>query len=283
MQSLAVDIIIPAQDIENMLRKGEAVEKSLHGEGAWLLHSRQFQEWISLKSSEALLVDGNVDDFGLERISPMSTLCAALIRSFQELRNKAPCRLSFFCGLHTASDDDLSGPRGLMRSLIAQLLQNYRFHFDFVDSHDYRVLLESHELGHLCETFSSLIYQLPAHTVVFCIVDGISLYERASLEDELEMVASMLRELSQDPHLGCFFKLLLTSPNQSRHVKKFFPRETNISLPPGDCDVRDISPEDLVGSVGSGSPYGSSSDALSDIEAEHLEDEDFDFEDDEDG
>lgn len=283
MQSLAVDIIIPAQDIENMLRKGEAVEKSLHGEGAWLLHSRQFQEWIASKSSEVLLVDGNVDDFELERITPMSTLCAALIRSFRELRNKAPCRLSFFCGLHTASDDDLSGPRGLMRSLIAQLLRNYRFHFDFVNSHDYRVLLENHELGHLCETFRNLIYQLPAHTVVFCIVDGISLYERASLEDELEIVASMLCELSLDSHLGCFFKLLLTSPSQSRHVKKFFPRETNISLPPGDCDVRDISPEDLVGSVGSGSPYGSSSDASSDVEAEHLEDEDFDFEDNEDG
>lgn len=275
---------IPAQDVENMLVQREAIEEPIREQGTWLLHSRRFQEWVASKKSEALLVDGNAEGLESERISPMSTLCAAFIRSFKELRHSAPCQLSFFCGLHTASVDDLSGPRGLMRSLLTQLLWNYQFHFDFVNSHDHRVLLENHELSHLCEAFKNLIYQLPAHTIVFCIVDGISVYERANLEDELKIVASMLHDLSLDPHLGCFFKLLLTSPNQSRHFKKFFPPQMNIILPqPGDCDVGDIRPEDIVGSVGSGSPYGLSSGTASDDDMEDLENEESEFEDDEDG
>ena len=38
--------------------------------------------------------------------------------------------------------------------------------------------LESHNIAALCHTFKLLIDQLPMDIFVFCIIDGINLYER---------------------------------------------------------------------------------------------------------
>lgn len=267
--SLAVDILSLAQDIENVLRQRDGIEHSCPGQGAWLFQSRQFQQWAVSRKSGSLLVDGNADGFELERMSPMSTCCAALMRSFESMRpGGAPLSLSFFCGLHAACNDELFGPRGLMRSLIAQILTNYSFRLGFVDSHNYRAALENHDLDHLCAAFKRLIYQLPAHFVVFCVVDGISLFERDDLQGELNSVASSFRVLCEDPALGCFFKLLITSPAQSRFVKLFFPPETYLTIPPECCDGQDVRVEDVIANARSGSLYSPSSSASSSVEVD---------------
>ncbi|KAF2801362.1 uncharacterized protein BDZ99DRAFT_577641 [Mytilinidion resinicola] len=267
LQSLYVNVDIVSLDIENTLRQREAMDQSCQGQGAWLLQSQQFQNIISSRQSEILLVDGNADGFELERISPMSTLCAALLRSFEHRRSGTPIHLSFFCGLHTSSNDPLSGPTGMMRSLTAQLLRMYEFRFDFVDSHRYRDALESHDLHYLCAAFEKLVYQLPAHTPVFCVIDGISLFERLDLESDLGRIAATFKQLGLDPSLGCFFKPLITSPNQSRFFKQFFPQETQVNIPPrGNCDVGDVSMDDAVANARSrssslnGSSCGTSDD-----------------------
>ncbi|KAF2489459.1 hypothetical protein BU16DRAFT_567633 [Lophium mytilinum] len=286
LQSLYVNVKIMSLDIENTFRQRDAMDEACQGQRAWLLQSRQFQNIISSRQSEILLVDGNADGFELERISPMSALCAALLRSFEHMRPGPPMYLSFFCGLHTSSNDPVSGPTGMMRSLTAQLLRMYEFRFDFVDSHRYRDALESHDLHYLCAAFERLVYQLPANTPIFCIIDSISLYERSELESDLGRIAATFKQLGLDPSLGCFFKALITSPNQSRFFKQFFPLETQVTIPPrGNCDVNDVNMDDAVAIARSRSSSfnGSSCGASDDGESGYTSDGGYESEDDEDG
>jgi hypothetical protein len=275
-----------ALDVENTLRQRDAMGQTCQGQGAWLLQSQQFHSLLSSRKSETLIVDGNAEGFELERISPMSTLCAALLHSFDHMRSGPPIHLSFFCGLHANANDSLAGPTGMIRSLTAQLLRTYEFRFDFVDSHHYRDALETHDLRFLCAAFERLVYQLPAHTAVFCVVDGISLYERAELEEGLECVAATFSRLGQDPSLGCFFKALITSPNQSRFFKQFFPQEAQVTIPPrGNCDFADVSVEHAIASArSSGSSLnGSSCGRSNDGEMEDFSDAGYDTDDNGDG
>ncbi|KAI9680201.1 MAG: hypothetical protein M1829_001438 [Trizodia sp. TS-e1964] len=241
---LDADPDMAAKDVQTSIRRGQALDESHQGRAGWLMRNSTFQAWLTSGGTQVLLVDGNASDAAFERTSSMSLLCAMLVNSLGEVQPAIP--IQFFCGLHTASNDSLSGPRGLIRSLVTQLLCIYDFDLTFVDSYQYLDHLQSHEVDHLCDLFRQLVKQLPTGLVLFCVIDGISLYENWEWRAETCFVIRKLRELSEDPHLQALLKLLVTSPLASRLVKDHISIEDHLILPRDAGAERQILTERLM-------------------------------------
>lgn len=251
LSALEVPYMEASNDLDYMLRQGKNFDIVAQGQARWLLQIKQFQGWLLSKDSDLLLVDGNADfdSSGPGRISPMSFLCATLVLSLLNNRPR-PVSLHFFCGLHVASDDSLRGPNGLVRSLITQLLLTQReFSLNFINSHAYRKDLESQTLVALCHTFQQLVKQLPLDTLVLCVIDGISLYERAEWQGDLAFVVDRLNEIVKDECLQPTFKLLMASPYTSRYTQRQVAPCQHVVLQAGNANGLSISQRSLGMSV----------------------------------
>ena len=217
------------EDRQFAFRQGWHQDAVSHTKGHWLMHSAQFQNWLGSGQSSTLLVDGN--DVAAERTSAMSLMCALLLQSLTEMHSATA--ISFFCGSHTASNDFLQGPVGMVRSLISQLLCVQSFDLSVIDSSNYEQALQNYEIGHMCELLRSLVYQLPRDTVLFCVLDGIAWFETARYWEETAVAVQTLQQLTCDPRLGPIFKLLMTNPVRGTHVKQLVRPDDCLVIPPG--------------------------------------------------
>ncbi|OCK81050.1 hypothetical protein K432DRAFT_327052 [Lepidopterella palustris CBS 459.81] len=205
------------KDLDHMLRQGQNFDNASQSQAGSLLHTYQFTDWFSSEYSEILLVDGNTNSIGTGRTSPMSFLCATLVMSL--VKKPSAISLHFFCGQHMASNDPLLGPNGLVRSLIMQLIMSGKpLLLNFVNSTEYYHALKNQDLDALCHTFQQLVKQVPPETTVYCIVDGISLYEREDMRKDLWFLVEKLKQIIQDDRLQFSFKLLMTNPQASRYT-----------------------------------------------------------------
>lgn len=246
LEALQVSHLSPTQDLEYVTRQGPTFNAKAQIQAQALTNSAKFQRWLSSKRSDLRLVDGNADPADPSRISPLSVVCATLALSLLKSTSK-PLLLHFFCGQHTAMTDPLGGPKGLMRSLLTQLLYSgRRFNIDFIDSRTYRESLEAHSLQHLCDSFGKLIEQLPLDTNVFCIIDGVSLYETGSWLDEMGYVFETINSITLDERLRPVFKVLLTSAHTSRCLKRRVAQSQCLSLQAGALNGRVISERALT-------------------------------------
>ncbi|KAM7183494.1 hypothetical protein V8F33_013541 [Rhypophila sp. PSN 637] len=152
--------------------------------------------------------------------------------------------LTYFCALHTSSDDPLSGPQGLLRCLTTQLLLsllsndliNPSAPLDLPDlaspgtqdglaSED--DLLNSLNIHALSRLFSALVNTLPASTPIFIIIDSLSSYERDELNAEsggtlrqaydavLEALIASMDAGNLETGGNCV-RIVITSPTRSR-------------------------------------------------------------------
>lgn len=213
---LAVDPRGALNDIQITMRQGMSLDPSCQGQAYTLMRNSKFNTWLKSRGAQVLLVDGNSNSIALCRISPISLLCATLARSLEDVQS-AIC-VQFFCGLHTSSYDSLSGPQGLVRSLISQLLSFGNFDLAFINTRTSRDRIQSYELDHLCELFRELLHQIPIDVTVFCIIDSISLYERHEWNHDICFVVRKLREITEAVELNAVFKLFIASSCRSRHV-----------------------------------------------------------------
>ncbi|KAK3359208.1 hypothetical protein B0T25DRAFT_564238 [Lasiosphaeria hispida] len=104
---------------------------------------------MSANNLDTLLVDGNMQDASSDKISPLSLFCTNFALAITNLEPENVFT-HFYCGLRTDGDDTWSGPNGLVRSIIAQLLR------------------------HLLHT---LLHQFSAGTTIYSIIDGISTFD----------------------------------------------------------------------------------------------------------
>ena len=223
------DISAVSQDIQNVIRQGKRLKTNSQSKGNWLLHNKAFQAWLISDASSTLVVNGNAE--GREHISPMSLVSAFLLQSLNGTDTAST--ISFFCGLHLAGHDDMRGPQGLARSLISQLLATMYASDLAILENDFHQQLEAHasDVAMLMELFFSLVKRLPQEFVLFCVIDGISLFEKQQYEQETRIVFQKLSQIAQAESQGGLFKLLLTSPSSSRCAKEFFPKESTIIIP----------------------------------------------------
>jgi hypothetical protein len=131
------------------------------------------ETWLDT-TRDILFLNGS-GDMTAARESPISASLASLV--FRIPKNPSIIMLHFFSGLHCESNQAISGPKGLMRSLIAQLSLKHDFNLGFIDTEAYREGIRDHDMRTLCETFSAMVCQLPADYELYCIIDGISWLE----------------------------------------------------------------------------------------------------------
>ena len=88
----------------------------------YLMASSRFKQWLTSRHSEILLVNGNAETSN--RCSSISFACALLASSLESF--PSTITRSFFCSLHTDSNDPETGARMMLASLLCQLLEKYR-------------------------------------------------------------------------------------------------------------------------------------------------------------
>ena len=245
-------------DLEHMLRQGRNINLSDQSQALSLLQTQQFQNWIASQHSKVLLVDGNMKS-AVARVSPMSLLCASLVLGV--LDNRPAISLHYFCGLHVASNDPLYGPAGIIRSLLMQLLLVSKvidvdgeslnidytmFNLNFIDTRRYREDLESHNIAALSRTLKQLIDQLPLDIFVFCIIDGINLYERSEWLNDLVQIVNCLNQIAQNARLRPIFKFLMTSAGTSRYIQQHIEPQQRVRIRQGRGDGKGITQRSVM-------------------------------------
>ena len=226
---LEADPDMAHEDLKLVCRQAGTFDPASYEQAHWLFQHYQFQEWITSRRPKVLVIDAYMISHGFSRISPTSYLCSLMVYSLERVPN-AVC-LHFFCGQHTAHNDPLSGPQGLIRSFIVQLLSFFDFDLGFINSRNYRDQLAGYELGHLCELFQNLLRQLPIGPVLLCIIDGISLFETAHWREDTCFLIRKLRELADDEGINAVFKLLVISPMANRYICHYVNPEDRLIMP----------------------------------------------------
>ncbi|KAG9529807.1 hypothetical protein KCU93_g3194, partial [Aureobasidium melanogenum] len=173
--------------------------------------STDVKTWLN--ATRGILFLNGSGDTTAARESPISASLASLAVAISGDPNSIV--LHFFCGLHSESFEAISGPNGLMRSLIAQLSLKFDFNIAFVDKEAQRIAIRDHDLRTLCETFSAMACQLPADYELCCIIDGISWLETPRWREDLAAAFAYLCYLSVDPHCQAHFRLMVSSPVRS--------------------------------------------------------------------
>ena len=223
------------QDVETNMQNVWTLSQSAQNRAVSLMESQKLHTWLTSTEPSALFVNGNHD--ASARNSPVSYVCSKLVDSVcpwaegTYFMHSSILAQTFFCGQHIDFEDPASGPAGMMRNLISQLVINYRA---FSLSTLQQLLeIDSFEMRELCTAFSNLIKQLPRRYMVLCIIDGITFYEDSPTESEaaVEAVRSLLEIMENCKSKGCKFKLLATSPGVSRLLYQEFEEDEILWLP----------------------------------------------------
>ena len=226
LEVLEINCTEISENLSSMLRRGRAADLSYHNRGTLLMRYPRFRDWLTSTSPDFLLVDGNGGS-ATDRASAMTFVSALLA---QTLSDEGTHCIHHFCGLHTTRSDDLSGPGGLLRALLAQVVSHFAFHVGFTRKNEYDEL-QRFDTIRLCALFRELVEDLPEGLVLVCVIDGVSFYEASDWADDLRLVLETLNDLTRDPEVWAAFKVLITSAVASRQAIKYIPREDHLMLP----------------------------------------------------
>jgi hypothetical protein len=221
--------------------------------GRWsdrLMEMQRFKEWLGAPGwmSDMLLVDGHCGNVAVDKVSPMSAICASLVGVISSAeRDDAQQRpgavlLHHFCGQHLGSRDPLRGPCGLIRSLILQLLAQTvgvdhgslgsAPSLEFIDE----ALLgdvRNKDVSSLCRLFCELVVRSSPARPIFCIIDGVSEIETVlhGCRDDACTVIDALLDLVEHDRAGPAVRVLLSSSERSTELaESVIPPDRRISL-----------------------------------------------------
>ncbi|KAL9040168.1 MAG: hypothetical protein Q9180_002080 [Flavoplaca navasiana] len=177
---------VASTDTSSQLRLVHTLSVASQDRAVALIMSPRLQAWLTDTSSAMMLVNGHMFSNEDEaRQSPLSFLCAKLIddvlnrlRRSDSIVNHSNIGLRWFCGLHTdIREDPDAHPKGMMNSMVSQLINQALDRFSGVSMGDSSLLDQDLDLGSLNSIFDSLVMTLPGETILFCLIDGISYYE----------------------------------------------------------------------------------------------------------
>ncbi|KAI0389316.1 hypothetical protein F5Y17DRAFT_449448 [Xylariaceae sp. FL0594] len=275
---------LDTEDIEHIEGKRNAIPRPHRVRTEQIVHNESFQEWMILPVSTRILISGNFSGVMLEA-SALSLFCTTLVNAFRK-RENCLC-LVWFCGQHLGYSDDsdsdsdfgdsddgfypdvdgegyesgtkVSVIRRMMRSLIAQLVSDYAFGTVCLlpPDIDEAIMEQGCTLEELSRIFCGLVRQLPEHITLFCLLDGIYIYERQEFEDPMLEVLGDILQLTTDRDIPATIKVLVTSPRPTSTVRVGFERN--------DYDPYTGEKKDLILSLDTLTP------AHADFRAERLE------------
>jgi hypothetical protein len=236
-------------DLDFVLRQSKEFDSTSKSYGAVVMSSLRFQKWVVSNEADLIYVEGHLDSSRFGKTSPISYFCANLARLFRD--SETSITLYFFCGQHVASNDDLQGPRGLIRSLLSQFLQIWpSAPLHGVDLAGFDGNHESIPIEDLCQTFEWLLRQIPIHSTVFCIIDDLAQFEKDRWDEDSWNVLRMLGTLivGQEPSIR--FKVLITSSTKSKRLQEYFPEELCIQVTERDRLMRQRRQQSLWNTTG---------------------------------
>lgn len=189
-----------------MIQRGSSLNVKDQDRAAAIIVDPFINQWIVETDSAALLVHGNCRRH--DPISPTSVASAVLVSLFKNQLHFIT--IQWFCGTYKTGPN--GNARGMMRSLICQMLSGASFIYDF----ELQSSIDGEDLGELLKLFKKLVRRLPARSVVICIIDGISWYEERRLRDDTLRCLRKIVKLMKAEEL--ILKLLLTSPTRTSYI-----------------------------------------------------------------
>lgn len=231
------DPMAPVADLKQVIKGSYTQDRAALGRAAWVLNVERFKRWadMSSHSSDLILVNGYLSGLTKGKISPLSVL-AATLASMHRVSSRLVI-LSHFCGLHISPRDPMAGPKGMLRSLIAQLIFIQRGEHALttiaLDEGLVHQIL-NHNLTGLCDVFRALLMQVHTQMTVYCVLDSVSEFETSLLgwENEICDVVYFLQTIMMagQQGFGPKVKFLLTAANKSIKIYRQLSPEDCISL-----------------------------------------------------
>jgi hypothetical protein len=191
----------------------------------------EFRDWATTPESRELLVqhDPRIRDPSHAR-KAVSLVAASLMEALRSRERFVS--LVFFCRRHTDSDDPYAGPAAMVRSLVAQLLeqsyQNYSFRQSDMDLEGVR----AGNLTVLCALLEWLVAYLPEKkkTTLVCVIDDIDAYDNQEDGRDLRTVMDSLLGLARSEDPDRVVKVLATSPTGTVSIDEAFKNDPSSFL-----------------------------------------------------
>ncbi len=207
-----------SQDLTFVRKQEQEFDTKSKSAVAEIFLNPNFQRWMTADSPDFIYIEGRLErQYG--KTSPISYFCAELVYKFKE-SPPTTITLHFFCGQHVAFNDQLRGPRGLMRSLIAQFLRvRPMVSLDDLDLMAFNGNHESIPMEELCYLFQMIVGQIPPQYMILCIIDDISRLEKDEWSEEYWTLMRMLEDVVNIAEAGVRFRVLMTSPGRSKWLR----------------------------------------------------------------
>ncbi|RFU80324.1 hypothetical protein TARUN_1872 [Trichoderma arundinaceum] len=188
-----------------------------------IIATQVFRNWIVSPRSAKLMVHWDVQPpKTVAGISPLSVFCSTIS---QGLRTKEGIlSVLWFCGRHIDPSEagEQVGGHYMLASLIDQLLRQYAFDTRPLSSIFNITKLQQNEYNELMSLFDWLVKQLPSTATLFCVVDGVALFERGEYWEQSAPVFLKIVNLVDDPTVPAVIKVLFTSTPGTDMVRGAF-------------------------------------------------------------
>lgn len=212
-------------DIEYVMHNKKRIPPEDRARTERILETQQFREWTVDATSRELLIHGDFN--GTQYVSGLTFFCCSLLEAMRN-SGRFPF-IAFFCGRHIDEDDPYAGGRGMIRSLISQLLRQREFDMTNAREIDFG-LVEQGDIQQLCKLFTWCVYHVPQDIALFCVIDGVRYYEREQYLDHFGEVLLSILELTRDGQVRCAFKVLITSPSPTTVIRQAVDEEDTLSM-----------------------------------------------------
>jgi hypothetical protein len=214
---------------QHIIRRGQSMDSDTISHASSMFQTVEIKDLLNSAGSGAVLVNGCIDRTQNTKITPLTYVCATLTYALRRSPGQNVV-LSFFCGQHSISADNLVGPQGLMRSLVTFLVLDLvqKGHISDSVPIPFQTLerdFEAISFKDICHLFYHLIERIPHGITIYCVVDGISQYERLDWKEDYHMMMDCFGSIISNETIGATFKLLLTSPTNSRWIPNFLPHQ----------------------------------------------------------
>lgn len=238
LEILIIPLNLDSVDLQTVKDYSYRLPRKYHARAVQVTQTREFRQWIVTPTSTRLLIHGDFSPHGLDshRVSPLSFFCFLLVHMLRA--RERYITLVFFCGFHVEEEDGNVGGAAMMRSFIAQLLQQMG---PSLIQLDMSTNLESIAKGdcdicQLCGLFVQLVrQQLPRDRTLVCIIDGIGDYETDELQGDMLAVMRTLLQFRKPAKQGHGaeqsshgdMKVLVTTPFSTEAVQELFLGESD--------------------------------------------------------
>ncbi|KAL7815086.1 hypothetical protein V8C44DRAFT_356852 [Trichoderma aethiopicum] len=194
-----------------------------------LTHHREFDHWFKAESSSLLFVECLLQDCS-PTVTAASVFTSSLLCTLSSQRDAIP--LFFFARLDSGTSD-AGGPAYMMRSLVFQLLMSAAqpyLDLGFISLDLFEACAQQY-LPALCECFVELVRQVSSSTKVYCVLEGLDLYETRECQQgvQVDYIADMFEVLTArlEEEERAILNVLIMIPDRSQGLyKRMWRRES---------------------------------------------------------